>query len=149
MSERSALGVAAGRQTQRTSTTVVSMSPTLRCLVALAAVPSLVSAQTLASSRNPASPAGSVASPATTALATRAAHAPVIDGKGDDAAWATAQVIDGFRTFDPIDNGEPRFRTEARVTYDEHNLYVLVRAFDAHPDSIVALLSRRDVRTQS
>ena len=51
--------------------------------------------------------------------------------------------------FDPTENGDPRFRTEARVAYDEHNLYVLVRAFDPHPDSIVALLSRRDVRTQS
>ena len=86
---------------------------------------------------------------ATVAVASRAIKAPVIEGKGDDAVWANAQVIDGFRTFDPVDDGDPRFRTEARVTYDEHNLYVLVRAFDPHPDSIVALLSRRDVRTQS
>src|SRR5678810_1508631 len=27
--------------------------------------------------------------------------------------------------------------------------YVLVRAFDPHPDSIIGLLSRRDVKTQS
>lgn len=86
---------------------------------------------------------------ATVAVAARAARAPIIDGKGDDAVWATAQLIEGFRTFDPVENGDPRFRTEARVAYDEHNLYVLVRAFDPHPDSIVALLSRRDVRTQS
>lgn len=86
---------------------------------------------------------------ATVAIASRAAKPPVIDGKADDAVWATAQVIDGFRTFDPTENGDPRFRTEARVAYDEHNLYMLVRAFDPHPDSIVALLSRRDVRTQS
>ena len=88
-------------------------------------------------------------STATVAVASRAIKAPVIDGKADDAVWATAQVIDGFRTFDPTENGDPRFRTEARVAYDAHNLYVLVRAFDPHPDSIVALLSRRDVRTQS
>src|SRR5213079_1566441 len=31
----------------------------------------------------------------------------------------------------------------------ERNLYVLVRAFDPHPDSIRALLARRDVRTAS
>ena len=86
---------------------------------------------------------------ATVAVASRALKAPVIDGKADDAVWATAQVIDGFRTFDPTENGDPRFRTEARVAYDARNLYVLVRAFDPHPDSIVALLSRRDVRTQS
>ena len=31
-----------------------------------------------------------------------------------------------------------------RAAYDEHHLYVFVRAFDPHPDSIVSLLSRRD-----
>ena len=77
---------------------------------------------------------------ATVAIAARATKAPVIDGKADDAIWATAQVFDGFRTFDPVENGEPRFRTEARVAFDDRNLYVLVRAFDPHPDSIVALL---------
>ncbi len=35
------------------------------------------------------------------------------------------------------------------MAYDEHNLYVFVRAFDPHPDSIVALLSRRDDQTAS
>ena len=86
---------------------------------------------------------------ATTAIAARALKAPIIDGKADDAVWAAAQPIEGFRTFDPVANGDPRFRTEARVSYDARNLYVLVRAYDPHPDSIVALLSRRDVRTQS
>ena len=86
---------------------------------------------------------------ATVAVASRAIKPPVIDGKADDPAWATAQVIQGFRTFDPVENGDPRFRTEARVTYDDKNLYVLVRAYDPHPDSLVALLSRRDVHTQS
>jgi hypothetical protein len=99
-------------------------------------------------SRN-AAPAVVPAADARTAIAMRAAQAPVIDGRNDDAAWATAMAIDGFRTFDPVDDGDPRFRTEARVTFDAHNLYVFVRAFDPHPDSIVALLSRRDVRTQS
>src|SRR5689334_25428545 len=57
-------------------------------------------------------------STATAAVAVRAATVPAIDGRGDDAAWATAQVIDAFRTFDPVENGDPRFRTEARVMYD-------------------------------
>ena len=98
----------------------------------------------LASGRAPSSPVS-----ATVAVAVRAIKPPVIDGKADDAVWATAQAIDGFRTFEPVANGEPRFRTEARVSYDAHNLYVLVRAYDPHPDSLVALLSRRDVHTQS
>ncbi|MBC7893824.1 MAG: carbohydrate binding family 9 domain-containing protein [Cytophagaceae bacterium] len=81
--------------------------------------------------------------------ATRAEPAPTIDGKGSDPVWTSAQVIEGFRQFDPVEDGEPTFKTEARIAYDARNLYVLVRAFDPHPDSIMALLSRRDERTQS
>ena len=86
---------------------------------------------------------------ATVAVAAKTTKAPVIDGRDDDAIWASAQVIRGFRVFDPVEDGEPRFQTEARVAYDERNLYVIVRAFDPHPDSIRALLARRDVRTAS
>jgi hypothetical protein len=89
------------------------------------------------------------ASSATVAVAARATTPPVIDGKSDDAIWATAQVIDGFRVFDPNEDGEPRFQTQARVAYDERYIYVVVRALDPHPDSIKALLSRRDDKTAS
>jgi hypothetical protein len=34
----------------------------------------------------------------------------------------------------------------AKVAYDERNLYVFIRAYDPHPDSILAILARRDVR---
>lgn len=81
--------------------------------------------------------------------AVRAATAPVIDGRERDDVWAEAQVIDGFRQFDPVEDADPSFRTEAKFAYDERHLYVLVRAFDPHPDSIMSLLSRRDERTQS
>jgi len=118
--------------------------------VAALAAPTLVSGQQqMATVRSPSDPPSARASSATVAVAARASKAPVIDGKADDAIWATAQVFDAFRAFDPVENGEPRFRTEARAAFDDHNLYVIVRAFDPHPDSIVALLSRRDVRTQS
>jgi hypothetical protein len=86
---------------------------------------------------------------ATTARATQAERPPVIDGRDDDPAWQSAQVISGFRVFDPKEDGDPSFPTEARVAYDAENLYVFARMFDPHPDSIVSLLSRRDVKTQS
>src|SRR6185436_814238 len=35
------------------------------------------------------------------AVAVRAAKAPVIDGRADDVIWASAQVIEGFRVYDP------------------------------------------------
>ena len=76
--------------------------------------------------------------------ATRAAAAPAIDGRDDDPIWRAAPAIDRFVQAKPSEGAPPAFRTEARVAYDEHNLYVFVRAFDPHPDSIIALLSRRD-----
>ncbi len=86
---------------------------------------------------------------AATAVATRAQRAPVIDGRDDDEVWREAQPITAFREFEPVEDGEPRFPTEAKVAYDDRNIYVFVRAFDPHPDSLLRLLSRRDVRTAS
>ncbi|MEP6618022.1 MAG: DUF5916 domain-containing protein [bacterium] len=90
----------------------------------------------------------SKASP-TAASASRAIVAPVLDGKGDDAAWQTAQVIDQFLENQPNEGKESRFKTEVRVLYDDRYLYVLARMYDPAPDSIVSALSRRDVRTNS
>ena len=86
---------------------------------------------------------------ATAAIASRAFTPPVLDGRTDDPAWATAQVIDQFLEYDPNEGKETRFRTEVRVTYDDRYLYVLARMYDPAPDSIISALSRRDVRTNS
>src|SRR5207244_10679553 len=85
----------------------------------------------------------------TSVRATAAAVPPVLDGRDDDAVWRSAPPIDGFLEAKPSEGAPPKLRTEARVAYDAHNLYVFVRAFDAHPDSIVRLLSRRDDQTAS
>jgi hypothetical protein len=92
--------------------------------------------------------AQSYASPpsATTAVAARAARAPVIDGRDDDEVWRVAPAITQFREFQPKEDGDPRFPTEAKVAYDDRHFYVFIRAFDPHPDSILKLLARRDVR---
>jgi hypothetical protein len=89
------------------------------------------------------------AATANRALATRASHAPVIDGRDDDAIWRIAQPITAFREFDPVEDGEPSMRTEAKIAFDDKYLYAFVRAFDPRPDSIRAFLSRRDVKTAS
>lgn len=81
--------------------------------------------------------------------ATRAAVPPVLDGQDSDPIWRSAPPIDQFFEARPTEGADPKMRTEARVAYDEHNLYVLVRAFDPHPDSIISLLSRRDDQTAS
>lgn len=83
---------------------------------------------------------------ATTAAAFAAA-APAIDGLDDDAVWRTAPAIRSFREYQPVEDRVPQFRTSVRIAYDPGNLYVFLRAFDAHPDSIVTMLARRDVWT--
>src|SRR5881397_4381288 len=98
----------------------------------------------------PPSGAGGVAAPqpasTTRATAVRAAVPVVIDGKDDDEVWRIAQPITQFREFQPKEDGDPRFSTEAKVAYDDRYFYVFIRAFDPHPDSILKLLARRDVR---
>jgi len=85
----------------------------------------------------------------TSATAVRAQSAPVIDGKDQDQVWQAAPTISAFREWRPTEGKEARFRTEAKIAYDASNLYVFVRAFDPHPDSIIRLLERRDTFTPS
>ncbi|MGQ0647687.1 MAG: DUF5916 domain-containing protein [Gemmatimonadaceae bacterium] len=84
-----------------------------------------------------------------TATAIRAPRAPSIDGRSDDAVWRSAPTFSEFRQFEPRVDVDPTFKTEFQVAYDESNLYVFVRMFDPHPDSIMHALSRRDVRGPS
>ena len=100
--------------------------------------------------------AGAVTNPSTvplptdtSATATHAAKAPVIDGKDDDQVWRMAPAITAFKQWRPTEGKEPRYKTEAKIAYDASNLYVFVRAYDPHPDSIIKLLERRDSFTSS
>ena len=69
--------------------------------------------------------------------------APRVDGRLDDAVWATVPVATGFTQNYP-QSGIPATRqTEARVVFVGDALYVGMRAYDS-PDSIVAPLMRRD-----
>ena len=115
-------------------------------LLLIAATPLLALSQ-VARAQQASAPANA-ASVAITSAAL-AERPPVIDGKDDDVVWQTATPIRGFRGFDPKEDGDPSFPTEAKVAYDAENIYVFTRMFDPHPDSIVSLLSRRDVKTQS
>jgi uncharacterized protein DUF5916/cellulose/xylan binding protein with CBM9 domain len=83
------------------------------------------------------------------ATAVRATDAPSIDGKDDDQVWRITPVISAFQQWRPGEGKPPRYKTEAKIAYDASNLYVFVRAFDPHPDSIIKLLERRDSFTSS
>src|SRR5689334_16183384 len=83
------------------------------------------------------------------ASAVLAKQPPSIDGRDDDLVWREAPKFSGFRQFQPHVGADPSFKTEFQVAYDERNLYVFIRMFDPHPDSIMHALSRRDVRGPS
>jgi hypothetical protein len=118
-------------------------------LALVLALPTQVIAQQVASADARAGGATPARIPVTAATTIRAPQAPKIDGKDDDAVWQTATRYSEFRTFEPTVDTDPRFRTEFRTSYDEKNLYVFVRMFDPHPDSILRALSRRDQRGPS
>ncbi|HLB09167.1 MAG TPA: DUF5916 domain-containing protein [Gemmatimonadaceae bacterium] len=122
----------------------MSLTLALVTLLQVAQPQTPTDAQTAPATPRPA-PAATVAT-STIATATRAMKRPVIDGRDDDAVWSQAQPITAFRQFSPVANGEARFRTEAKVAYDDENFYVFIRMYDPHPDSILRLLGRRDVR---
>lgn len=72
------------------------------------------------------------------------AGAPVIDGKEDDSAWDHVEWSGGFIEYKPDNNTPPGQETEFKITYDDKNLYAIVRCHDTAPDSIISRLSRRD-----
>ncbi|HEX8674884.1 MAG TPA: DUF5916 domain-containing protein [Longimicrobium sp.] len=106
----------------------------LLCAAALLAQPAL--AQTPADSTRP--------NTVRTLRAARATGSIDIDGRLDEAAWATAETANSFTQSYPKAGAAPTERTEARVLYSDDAIYVAMRMFDSRPDSIAAQLARRD-----
>ncbi len=71
-------------------------------------------------------------------------HAPVIDGKIGDEAWAKVPWEGGFIQSQPYEGREPTERTEFKVLYDNKAVYIAVRAYDSEPQTIERRLARRD-----
>jgi len=76
--------------------------------------------------------------------ATRLSGSIKIDGKLDEAAWASAVASGDFTESYPNVGGKPTDPTEVRILYDDDALYVGVRMFDSEPNLIAAQLARRD-----
>lgn len=76
--------------------------------------------------------------------ARRLTAAIVVDGRLDDAAWNSAELATDFVQQRPSPGAPPSQRSEARVLFDTQALYVSMRLFDDHPDSLLAPLARRD-----
>jgi len=74
----------------------------------------------------------------------RAAGKITIDGKLDDPAWQQAAVLDTFYEVYPGDNSEPKVKTVVYLTYDEHDFYIGIHAYDPDPSQIRAPFVQRD-----
>jgi uncharacterized protein DUF5916/cellulose/xylan binding protein with CBM9 domain len=74
----------------------------------------------------------------------RTAVPPRIDGVLDEEAWKEALVIDDFTQQLPEDRVPPTERTEARILYDDDNLYLGIRLYDREPSRILARTLARD-----
>ena len=67
-----------------------------------------------------------------------------LDGRLDEETWRRATAATGFTQREP-DEGRPSLeRTEVRVAYDEHALYVGITCFLSGPFGIKARSYRRD-----
>jgi hypothetical protein len=77
------------------------------------------------------------------------ARAPQVDGRLDDAVWATAPVLGGFTQKEPHEGEPAGERTEVRIAFDERALYVAARLYSSAPAAIQAPVSRRDVWDQA
>src|SRR5262245_14094530 len=62
----------------------------------------------------------------------RAATPPAIDGKLDDAAWRNAPWTDDFVDIEGDLRPRPRFRTRAKMLWDDHFFYVAAEMEEPH-----------------
>ncbi len=102
-----------------------------------------------AQTSGPSHPAGPAAPARTVAAvkqltAARLSGAISIDGHLDERAWTTADSATGFTQGFPNPGQPATQRTVAHILFDDDALYVGVRLYDTHPDSIAAQLARRD-----
>jgi hypothetical protein len=79
-----------------------------------------------------------------TAVALPIAEEIQIDGRLTEEAWSRAEALRGFTQREPAEGQPESERTEVRVAYDQHALYVGARMFDSEPARIVRRLTRRD-----
>jgi hypothetical protein len=76
--------------------------------------------------------------------AERAINSIKIDGKLEEDAWKSTQVVSDFLQFKPIYNVAPTQKTEVRIVFDDNAVYIGAFMYDSAPDSILKELGSRD-----
>jgi len=86
--------------------------------------------------------------PSRVIIALRATEPIHVDGRLTEDIWQR-KGEDGFVQREPDEGAKSSQRTVAWIAYDSDALYVAVRLYDAHPDSIIGRVSRRDQDSES
>jgi hypothetical protein len=111
-------------------------------LVAAVVTASTVSAQPQAPRANAPEP---TARPQKSATAVKVPSGSIsVDGRLNDAAWATVPELTDFVQKDPIEGAAPTDQLHVRIAYDDEALYVATRVVSRDPSKIQAPVSRRD-----
>ena len=69
---------------------------------------------------------------------------PRIDGVLDEEAWLLAEPIQELIQVEPVEGARPSYPTDIRIVRTADALYFGVRAYDPHPNQIVAQKMERD-----
>ncbi|HEU5186497.1 MAG TPA: carbohydrate binding family 9 domain-containing protein, partial [Gemmatimonadaceae bacterium] len=67
-----------------------------------------------------------------------------IDGRLDEAVWATAEPVTSFTQFDPKEGEPATQRTDVRILIDGEAIYFGARMFESDPAKLRPRLARRD-----
>ena len=73
----------------------------------------------------------------------------VIDGQLDEAAWAQAAVATDFMQYSPNEGAPATQRSEVRMLYGEHSVYISAYLYDTEPAEVRRILGRRDEFNQA
>lgn len=83
--------------------------------------------------------------PAPAARATQTSPGTItIDGRLDEAVWATAEPVTSFTQFDPKEGEPATQRTDVRILIDGEAIYFGARMFESDPAKLRPRLARRD-----
>lgn len=73
----------------------------------------------------------------------------VIDGKLDESAWSTCEIVNGFTEYFPVDTIPAKAATEIRLTFDETFLYIGAKMHNLGPRKYITPSLRRDFRGEA
>jgi hypothetical protein len=122
-----------------TSSSAIKISVTALCLAVAPFSARIASAQATSNGDND---NGDSSTPTVVAVPVETAIS--IDGRLDEAAWASAAPAANFVQGEPVENAPAEQPTEVRVLYDEGAIYVGAFMYDPRPSTIATQLVRRD-----